>query len=319
MNRIIVIVFILFICHTVRGQNLIPNSSFEDTLPHNGFCMTPIEVANHWFSPTNSTPDLFCYDSISINCTVSSMNNSNGYQLPRTGTAYAGFYTWLNETREYIAVKLDSILSEHCIYYIEFYISCAESFSQGTDNLGCAFTNDTSQLDTTVYYLPLTVAVESAPGIIMADTQNWTKISGFYEATGNEEYFIIGNFHDVAHTTVDTLNNSLNNGAYYYIDDVRIFPCDCTAAMIVNYELKYNEQILLFPNPTSDNLDICYYGLNQILVAEVYEQTGKLLFRQRLRRERQQTLYVAALSSGVYLLKITFEQGDYRYYKIIKQ
>ncbi len=314
-----IFILIFLIARFSFAQNLVPNPSFEDTLPHGGYCYGPIEWTNHWFNPTLSTPDLFCYNSTSLNCTVSSLNNPTGFQNPRSGFAYAGIYTWAGETREYIAVLLDSALSGDCTYYIEFYLSRADNFGFATDKIGCAFTNDTNNLDTTIFYLPLMPAIESQPGVLMTDSQNWVRVNGFYTAQGNERYLIIGNFHENSNTYVDTSNITLYYSAYYYIDDVKLLSCDSTlvlSEMELNKQTKAKE-ISIYPNPVNNVLNIFHDASVSIENIEIFDQTGELLLRQKLRNSQQQiSMSVATIKTGVYLLKIILLNGTQIHSKI---
>lgn len=255
MRRIALLLLLLPV--SAMGQNLVPNPSFEDTLQHTN-CITGIEFANHWFNPNGATPDLYSYKST---CGNSSLNNPSGYQLPRTGLCYAGIYGYLQPTREYIAIRLDSNLTSGCTYYIEFYISLANFYGLACDKMGVSFTDDTtgySQITTT---LPLTPVVQSLPGLLLSDTLNWTKVSGNYTANGTETFFLIGNFYDDTNTYWDTINpNGDLSSAYYYIDDVKILPCGMTSLKYIEdasiYIEYFNNSVIITRNSPDSDMEL---------------------------------------------------------------
>jgi hypothetical protein len=317
LRKSLLLIYCLFLSHFSNSQNLLSNSSFEDTTSHGGACFGTIDWVISWFNPTASTPDLYCYNSTSANCIISSINNPNGYQLPRTGNSYAGIYTYAGPTRDYLATQLVEPLSLGCIYLIEFYISRANTYGLATDKIGCAFSPDTIGFNSTSGFLSLTPAIETPPGVLITDTQNWIHVTGVYTAIGNEQYFLIGNFHDDLNTYVDTANIALYYSAYYYVDDVKILACDSTQILQTNFLTQ--PEITVFPNPSSDFIYIiCDNPTLNVQFAELLETSGKRLQRQKLRSDRQQNiLSVADVKSGYYLIKIISENANPYYSEII--
>jgi hypothetical protein len=280
--------------------NLVPNPSFEDTLTHTN-CITNIEIANHWFNPSAATPDLYSYKPSCIN---SSLNNPLGYQVPRTGLCYAGVYGYLQPTRDYIAVKLDSNLSLGCTYYIEFYVSLANKYGLACDKMGAAFTDDTTGFKSISTALPLFPAIQSPPGVLLYDTLNWTKISGYYTANGTELFFIIGNFYDDANTTWDTVDVTAPalNGAYYYIDDVKISPCGVSSIFQTNENNLINIQQVSFSNQIKitgsfESTDVRFLFTDAI---------GKVLSRQKVRCMKGEDILVEVsdCAAGIYFATV---------------
>lgn len=312
MKKIIGILSLLFSQFSF-AQNLVPNGSFEDTLPHTN-CITGIETANHWFNPNAATPDLFSYKP---SCVNSSLNNPLGYQLPRTGTCYAGIYGYLNPTREYLALKLDSVLSNGCNYYIEFYISRAEYYGLACDKMGAAFTNDTTGFKSILGALPLTVSIQSTPGILLADSMNWIKISGYYIANGTELFFLIGNFYNDANTYWDTVDvNGALNGAYYYIDDVKILPCNLSSANQTKENSVTTIQQILFSNQLKITCSFESADANLLIT----DAMGKVLSKQKLRCQNEKDILVEVsdCASGIYFATIVAKNFTITK-KIIKQ
>ncbi len=76
-------------------------------------------------------------------------------------------------------------------------------------------------------------------------------------------------------------------------------------------------QINTFPNPFVDKLSISYNDIN-MLNAELsnYNSTGALLINQKITNNIQ--LNTTSLAKGMYLIKISLENGDNIYKKVIK-
>jgi hypothetical protein len=291
----------------------VPNPSFEDTLPHTG-CISYIETANQWFNPSSGTPDFYSYKPGCIN---SSLNNFTGYQLPRTGLCYPGIYGYLMPSREYIAIKLDSNLSLGCTYYIEFFVSRANSFGLACDKIGVAFTDDTIGFKSISTALPLIPAIQSPPGVLLSDTMNWMSINGYYTANGTERFLIIGNFYNDINTTWDTVdvNALFLNGAYYYIDDVTILQCGVTGISLNNAVNNLAIQHLI--NTNEIKISGSFKGSEIELVQT--DLLGRELLRQKLRWENHNALIVKINDSSNGMSFITLKTNNFLITKKIIQ
>lgn len=180
------------------------------------------------------------------------MNNSSGFQLAKSGNAYAGIYGIVSPTREYVAVKLsDTLLHGEC-YYAEFYVSLANQVRYAIDNLGCYFTNDTSGYKSFSSNIPVIPQILNQPGNFLSDTMNWLKVSGSFMAAGGETFLLIGNFFNDANTMLDTVNpGSTWQVAYYYVDDVLVTPCDSITGL--NYDIL-SQNMKVYPVPSTNTL-----------------------------------------------------------------
>ena len=110
-NLLPLFILFLFAIGNLKGQNLVPNPSFEviSASFSSGHCLlvlggfnTPYNQVPPWDSPSQGNPDP--YDTCSIPFSGTGVpNNQYGYQQPHSGGAYAGatFYE-SNEFREYI-------------------------------------------------------------------------------------------------------------------------------------------------------------------------------------------------------------------------
>ena len=302
----------------VAQTNLVPNPSFEDTLNCN-LNYGLAKVAFPWFSPTNCTPDY--YTSFS-NCGFSSTNNPSGFQLPRTGTSYLGMYFWNGNTREYISIKLDSILISGKKYRLSFYVSRANGFQHATNRLGALISPDTSGFYSGVcnqlIFLP---QVQNQFSNIITDSLNWTLISGNFIAGGGEKFLTIGNFFDSINTNVIVADSSaFANGAYYYVEDVNLFRCDTCFVGVP--EINHDQEIItLFPNPASDFSEILMQRSEiNIIGVDLFTLSGQKLEKLRIEQQanpQKVEIHFNDLSNGFYLLRIHTSWGLHSYKLVI--
>lgn len=78
-----------------------------------------------------------------------------------------------------------------------------------------------------------------------------------------------------------------------------------------------SDEILIYPNPASDALQV--HGLTPYSRLQLMDLSGKIIFTQHLKKISETTLSVAKLPSGVYLLRLSGEQGDVTRQISIKQ
>jgi hypothetical protein len=224
------------------AQNLVPNSSFEDSGINCAFTYNyPLESnylywVKNWTSPTWGTPDIL-NTLCDVNCIThmpdskyyepGGYNYTFGSQLPRTGNFFAGFYTFgfggcydTLDYREYLRVKLITPLKVGYTYCAEMYVSKADNFSYASNNIGMAFC-DISYLTNT--YCSMGIVPQINETKIITDTSNWVKIGGTFVATSPNEYLIIGNFFNGNQTSyLKTGKKENKSTAYYFIDDISV-------------------------------------------------------------------------------------------------
>jgi OmpA-OmpF porin, OOP family len=288
------VLFISFLVnHLLLSQNLIENSSFEIL----SSCSSgPSAIYNFdappWESPTDNTADVF--DSCAVFTAWSIPNNFAGHQLPNSGKAYAGacFYP----SPEYLSIELKSPMIADEVYCISFYVNLGGKVGRATRNTGMHISS------TPIYYPFIGLLDFLTPQIVnesfIADTTNWTLISGEYTAQGNENYVVIGNFSTVYHDTLIVNPGSTNPIAYYYIDDVDIHCCDCPLSVGAS-ELEENDFFELFPNPVSELISL--NSAEEFDTYEIYDLNGRLVDSGEL---INQTIVVDQLHKGVYTLHV---------------
>ena len=227
----------------MSAQNLVPNGSFEvlSSCPTNE---GQLIKAVPWYSPTyySSFPmsDVFNTCAPSFLGGVGVPFNKGGYQYPRTGNCYTGELVFADyaKGREYISVKLDSLLNAGKHYCVNFYTSISNysdfiaqpngGSSYAIDVMG-VFLSDTAVNLNTEYIIPVVPQIENPTGNFLSDTLNWMLISGIYTAHGGEQYITIGNFYADDSTNYIQITNSNSHLAYYYIDDVSVYDCSAPA------------------------------------------------------------------------------------------
>lgn len=132
---------------------------------------------------------------------------------------------------------LTSTLVKDKYYYFEMFVCLSQSRNMGTiaiDAICIAFTeNDKFRLKDTIREVQICSPKEK----IISDSVNWTKISGYFKATGNEKYIVIGGFKPRKEVNYKMINPYTNkkiikkhyktesyNHASYYIDDLLLVP-----------------------------------------------------------------------------------------------
>ncbi|MFK7832264.1 MAG: OmpA family protein [Winogradskyella sp.] len=244
------LILILFIFYSVisTSQNLVLNPSFE------AYNRCPWHIGRFagnvkdWSIPNLGTTDFFSFCSETVG-----YKNYNGFQTPKEGRSYAGFYLFSPDNyREYIQGKLREPLQLGKRYKLTFYISLAENSTDALKNIEVLFTEE---------FLGLTTVKNKEEGSLLTnkkrtyrtisktyikpqkyaenrfrlytlesetfynDRENWMKVSLEFEAEGYEIHFSIGNFNSNKKIEVQEILRTAkarHQFAYYYIDDISI-------------------------------------------------------------------------------------------------
>lgn len=310
MKKINYISFTLILGITTQfsyTQNLVPNSSFEifTACPMGA---SELSLAVPWQGVTTNNSDYYNA------CGTGGTNVPNGgggaFQYARTGVAFAGIWVingFGGDYREYLQVKLDSILEQDSCYLIEFYCNLQNLSGYAVNKIGAYISNTAvNDVGPGTWGLVLQHTPQIISLSILTDTLNWMRISGYYNANGGEQYITIGNFS--IDSATDTLHIGGNNypGSYYYIDDVtvkKIAGCDT-----IDTVHEYNNGMVfnLYPNPNNGKI-LLNYSLNANDKAEllIYDSIGKLISTHKLDSSSAQlTITDAQLSDGIYFYRI---------------
>jgi gliding motility-associated-like protein len=255
LKRTLYLMVFLFTCGINKSQiNLVPNPSFEDYYPSNCFVQMAISqptsvnpyVKNWYSSSSGGTPDYFnvCANFFPGNPypVASTVPTScKGYQLPRTGNAFAGCGIYgisfpLDSASilvEYFSVKLPVVLKMNQCYYGEMYVSLANSSDIAINQISMYLTAPTFTTATFSFTNTIKPQIQWDTTQCFKDTVNWVKISGNFVAQGGEEFLTIGNFRDgnqlkKTFTTAWTYPSNCGipgnpNHSYIFIDDVALY------------------------------------------------------------------------------------------------
>jgi len=239
MKYLLLFLTCYFSSFCISQYNLVPNGSFEE-VPNCTQFTDNIYDSPPWVNPTEyGTPDLYNY------CNMSSIEYLNSFQMPHTGSGFAGFYTGeqliglpnIYENKEYIQVELTDTMKTNEYYLIEYYLSLAEWGRYATDNLGIYF-SDTAiyrvgvGFDFTLLDFPEQILPFGNPVILDTIDNFWYKVKGIYYADGTEKFMTIGNFNTDSSTnylqylSAPINQNGLSDVAYYYVDDISVIPLD---------------------------------------------------------------------------------------------
>ena len=145
-----------------------------------------------------------------------------GAMIPISGSAQMGLVTYQDWGlfREYISSQLAiSMISGHK-YTISFYLTNGidTAYTKGSNNFGIHFSNN-PLYQATEENIPVTPQIEIDSIIYIWNY--WQYFSFNYTADSSYKYITIGNFKDDTHTLLSTTGE---NGAYYFIDNIEIYP-----------------------------------------------------------------------------------------------
>ncbi|GAA4277757.1 OmpA family protein [Aquimarina mytili] len=247
---LLLIVFILAISHSGRGQNfehskaqnLIPNPSFEKintTIKRLDMEMQNFGIMKDW-KPSINTPDVYHPGLESVRFIHRSPNflKQFGAQEPRTGEGKVGMYIAGGMHKEGVTVKLKRPLGAGKFYYFHMYVSLGEGISNScTSSIGSYFSARVPKI-TTTSKLPLHVKSSK----MVCNTKGWTRVCGVYKAKGTEKYISLGYFAD------NPIGKSVKGGkydtGYYFVDDVLLMemrdPKNLVANQVCNMALKFS-------------------------------------------------------------------------------
>ena len=224
----ITLIVTYFFHYYSNGQNLIPNSGFED---NSGFPVAPGQwslcndwnnVNNYqWFQWPYGSPD---YVHVKGEGGLKLPFSTFGETYPNGGEAAMGFVLWadgIKNYREYLSTKLVRPLQIGGRYQIEFYLTNGIQTlrgGSGIENFGINFSKEP-------LYQEEHEVIEVEPQLefdsIYFDT-DWNKITMEFIANENFGVVTFGNFRDDSNTIYQEYSEVGFKSAYYFIDDISI-------------------------------------------------------------------------------------------------
>jgi type IX secretion system substrate protein len=228
------------------------------------------------------------------------------YQQAKSGVGFTGLWA-LNgigdSGREYIQGKLSIPLEADSCYYIEFYSNLSNGCAYAIDELGI-------YISSTAVSAPINTIMPYTPQIVssyfITDTLGWTKISGYYQAVGGEQYLTIGDFKTFVAGDTLLFEQGAYFGAYYFIDDVsiqKVSGCDTTLSI---YENVNSSLFRLYPNPNNGNMTLgCNLNEKETGTLLIYDLSGRLVDKKSISSgTKVLAIDVKVLESGTYLYEI---------------
>lgn len=206
--------------------NLIPNGSFEERAwCPSIFTQNELKSLRHWKQPNAGTPDHF--DACGPEGATGVPRNVFGDQHPVDGSGYAGLVLFSSskpDYREYLQVELNRSLLAGEWICAEWWVCAADEARFITDGMGMYFS-------TLPPSAPGEGRLEVEPQVsnpllhLLSDRWSWIRLSDVFQATGNESWLTIGNFHPAPELRVmerHDVSKNASQWAYVYIDDVRV-------------------------------------------------------------------------------------------------
>ncbi len=253
--------------------NLIENGSFE-TYEGKLKRLGSIEMATGWKSPTAVKADLFSENVPASD--ASAPRNERGEQTALDGTNYAGLMWWSyqgKEPRSYLSAKLKKMMKKGQRYCVRYYVSLSDLSKYASSEVGAYMSKALVKRDDE-QNLGYPAQVPSLRTRIYDDLYSWQGVCGIYDATGEEQYLMIGNFAATEKTNTAKVKRPKGEtrpqltSAYYYIDNVAVFPiktasdCKCEQIDKAESEHIYSKKVSvnksLPPGQQLDNAAIYY-------------------------------------------------------------
>lgn len=235
----------------LMSQDLVSNGGFEKIdscygdASSLGFDVFEWSNCENWSCPTYGSSDLWCTNPLFGS--YSPPNVGLGYQLPRSGKNMAGLFIFVahDQTyREYLQLRLLDKLVKGKSYQLDLYVNMEMQAVKNLSSCIQAYFSSNAIGNVNSYGpLPMAPQWRNESDNFISDTLEWTHLSGYYEATGGEEYITIGCFDDSSSLIIEDKDPYTAYGIYYFVDDVSL------------QELPVS---FLFPNvftPNGDNIN----------------------------------------------------------------
>lgn len=291
-----------------KGQNLVPNPSFEDTVNCPLIGCAQVSLCTAWFDPNLMSSDYFNSCSPIVgSCYVP--NNFFGFQQAYEGNSYMGmalYWTSLPNYREYIATTLLETLKKDRHYCFSFQITLADSSCFALKDIYLGVYADTSGINKTILTPDTFYAMTNS---IFIEKNSWTELSINFRAKGNEKYIAIGNFLNDSQTSAGPLLNGGNfisyDFAYYFIDKVSLTICA---------EEAFENQTPNVFTPNNDGInDLVYLVSNAstYFTIYVYNRWGIKVLESDLQTFWDgYTTSGQLCSDGIYYYIVEYKEGD---------
>lgn len=314
----------------VRGQNLVPNPSFEvyDTCPT---YQNQVHYATGWFNPWASSSDYFnacASDSLYPSPYFSTPFNEFGFQWPADGEAYVGISTGnglLNTPyREAVAVQLLDPLQPGALVYMAFKASPGGFGSWEVNSahwtgkgVGLKFFV-TVPMDLNTYLYPNSAAVHLDQAL--TDTANWTTVSGTYVPDSAYQYVVVANFFADSLSQPQVMDPDGDfPKSYAFIDQVCVSysPDYCDQWLGLSSSMEQPD-LKISPNPFTEHLTLDGPVHPQVLELSMTDVLGRRVWQGFWPAgQRYCTISVPHLPAGSYFMRVADPYGAVRSFPVV--
>jgi hypothetical protein len=234
-----------------------------------------------------------------------------------------GFYTHqMTNKREIIEGKLTKPLIADHHYQFSIYVQLFDKIPwndvgkiAGSNSFSAVFTNSVIAYTDLPNYTP-----QVQINTMVTDTLNWVLLQDTFMANGGEQYISIGNLKPDSLTQfqlVKTINASLPEISYYFMDDVSLIDLDDTTSGTEQIANSIR-QITIYPNPAKESIVISSMSLvNTIEVTDLLGQKQNIIVERLTTNDLQLT--TNNLPSGIYFIKVADLKGDVSVVKFVKE
>ena len=320
MIRLLITPLTLLFCLQIASQNLVPNSSFEDTI-----MLSNGQVGLNTWLNTLGSPDYFspCYQPPFESSRTP--QNARGYEHAYDGVAYFGFvvlFQGVSGDKEYMQTELLDTLIAGRKYEVEFYLSLADSFhwALAPEDIQVAFRKNLLPDDSGNALRRLSPAYASDTVWDATNKVGWEKFHYTYTALGGEKTIVIGCFKDNSQNTITNVDNGgelnfFRKGSYYFIDKISVQAKDTTIGLAEN---SLKTQIKLYPNPAKEHFYVSYSGSEVLSHFRLYNLSGKLVSFERRRTNDLHEFSIGHLPTGIYFLEVENTVGQRASFSFLK-
>lgn len=359
---LVTVVFCFSFVHQTSGQNLILNPGFENRnantmgcqacmLP-NGFsqvasvttCNPDENDVMDWWD-NGGTCDFYIRGgtggaAVPIGTGSGFFTDAGSPQDVRTGDAAGGFIVHRvggsnPHQREYLIAKLSSPLVVGQQYGVEFYALLSNNSTFSTDDIGAYFSNGVinnlapppSENALQIYNSSISFDVQATSTV--DDVVNWTQICGVFTATTPATHVYFGNVNSFPNTTLTPraqTGSSTWDGAYYYIDDVRVEPWTgtsanfCTSTLpveLIYFSGRATEGKNLLSWKTTEELEHDHFVMERLAGNQFYE-IGSVPGKGGIEQSQDYEFeHPNPMEAESYRLKIVDTEGGFTYSKTI--
>ena len=208
------IIFILFCNSIIHSQNLVPNSSFEETNDTiSKFTLDHAEFKSkikNWTTPNTASPDLITPDFEEKFITP---------PPPHTGSMMIGIQS-KPDWSEYIGVNLTKELTPNRTYYAEYWIRRSYCISPKmnkdqiiNENFGILFSSDSIKVsDENMIFGSPQINIDTQ---LLITKKEWVKISGFFTPKKTYNKLYLGQFRKKG-------EDPIYMEGYFVVDDILV-------------------------------------------------------------------------------------------------